>query len=152
MWVDRWILDREQSEQITEARRKSSPGCVSRAPRCLDAYSLLKLVDLLIVIRQLCVNKPKHSVKFATDKRREMHPGKHTYCHKVCLYNNVDGSLLSSAAASASSNSWGGGAGGQRSGITMQGRQFRSESGHLLSLASTSASLACSICRWSSRL
>lgn len=78
MWVDRWILDREQSEQITEARRKSSPGCVSRAPRCLDSYSLLKLVDLLVVIRQLCgwgegggtkkKTKPKHSVKFATGK------------------------------------------------------------------------------------
>ena len=62
---------RAELADYREAGRKSSPGSVARPPSCLHSYSLLKLVDLFVVVRQLCGSKkkPKHSVKCETDER-----------------------------------------------------------------------------------
>lgn len=55
MWDDRWILGRDRDKQITgELRTKSLTRQDEPEGSCVDANSLLKLVDLLVIIRQLC--------------------------------------------------------------------------------------------------
>lgn len=56
--------------RLQSGEEKFLPGGVSRAPSCLGPYLLLKLVDLFVVICQLCRGgKSKHSIKSATDTR-----------------------------------------------------------------------------------
>lgn len=50
MWVDRWILQRESRASRSQ---RGEQGNLPRAA-CTGSFSLLKLVDLFVVIRQLC--------------------------------------------------------------------------------------------------
>lgn len=110
MWDDRWILGGKSDEQITgELRRTSFTGWMSSS--CVDTYSLLKLVDLLIIICQLCVENKKWVHVVNTSMHRAINiqhikQEKHTYCRWVCLYGSADELLLSSGAASPSSDCW----------------------------------------------
>lgn len=70
MWVDRWILDREQSQQITERRGEIPPG------RCEQGTELpgpvLTSQTCGFVRRYMPTlrgGKSKHSIKSATDTR-----------------------------------------------------------------------------------
>lgn len=55
IWDDRWILGSDSDKQITgELRTKSFTRQGEPEGSCVDANLLLKLVDLLVIIRQLC--------------------------------------------------------------------------------------------------
>lgn len=55
MWDDRWILGRDSDKQITgELRTKSLTRQGEPKGSYVEANSLLKLVDLLVIICQLC--------------------------------------------------------------------------------------------------
>lgn len=75
----------------------------------MDTDLLLKFVDLLVVICQLCDEKGKTGIFNLTLYKKSKYSvvtiKKDTYCQFVCLYDNADESLLSFASASPSFDS-----------------------------------------------
>lgn len=99
MWVARWILDRQQSRQITEeARANPSPRADgSRPPGCpavvLTSQTCGFARRYIATLRREEKNNNNQIPVSSVKEKRKMQGGKDAYCRSVCLYGNVDGWL-----------------------------------------------------------
>lgn len=139
---------------MTSRLQESSEWNPQEDSSCVDRYSLLKLVDLLIVICQLCGKEEKVLLILPRTKEYKLNSINLTNTHTAsksvftimlmnCRYLLQQHLHLLRAVGDKRSES-------KHRKATTSAWSFESQE-YLLSLASASANLACSICRWSSR-